>query len=57
MTYKESYMRAHDIGELKGMVEHDAKLAVIFGGNPDRIKAIEDAMNEVVKKKRWEDEA
>ena len=54
MTYKEAYMKSSSFSELKDMAEADTKIALCLGGNPDRIKAIEDAMNEVVTEKGWE---
>lgn len=55
MTYKEAYMRLSSFSELTDMVKADIQIALFFGGNPDRIKAIEDAMNEVATEKGWED--
>lgn len=56
MTYKESYMQATSLGELMEKVKKDSKIALILIGNSDRIKAIEDAMNEVIKEKGWDGE-
>lgn len=53
MTYKESYMKLSSFSELTDMVKADTKIALFLGGNPDRIKAIEDAMNEVAIEKGW----
>ena len=53
MTYKEAYMRSSSFSELKDKVKSDVKIALFLGGNPDRIKAIEDAMNEVATEKGW----
>lgn len=54
MTYKEAYRKCRDIGELIGKVKHDTEVAMILGGNKDRIKAIEDAMNCVIEEKGWQ---
>lgn len=53
MTYKEAYSKAKDIDELKSMAKQDAKVAVFLGGNPDRLKAIEDAVNEIANQRGW----
>ena len=55
MTYKESYMKLSSFSELTDRVKADVKIALFLGGNPDRIKAIEDAMNEVATEKGWND--
>lgn len=41
MTYKESYKQCNTIDELK-----QTEIAIFLGANPDRIRAIENAMNE-----------
>ena len=53
MTYYEHYLTAHEECDLIAMMKHDAKCAIIFGNNPDRIKAIEDAGNKVAREKGW----
>ena len=52
MTYYESY---RDILRLNGTVEQvkeaakrDVRIAIFLGNNPDRLKAIEDAMNKAI---------
>ena len=50
MTYKERYLKASSIEELKRMAIEDA--SYIFC-TEDRYKAIEKAMNEVAKEKGW----
>lgn len=55
-TYKESYMQLSSLKELTDRVKVDTAIALFFGGNPDRIKAIEDAMNEVAEEKGWDGE-
>lgn len=54
MTYYEHYLTAQEEWDLIAMMKHDAKCAIIFGNNPDRIKAIEDAANKVAKEKGWD---
>ena len=57
MTYYEKYSTLPEEVDLKAAMKHDADIVMIFfGGNPDRIKAIEDAGNRVVKEKGWDDE-
>ena len=51
MTYKESYMKCNTLEELKKEVESDIAIAIIV--NPDRIKVINDTVNEVCKEKGW----
>ena len=53
MTYYEHYLTAHEECDLIAMMKHDTKCAIIFGNNPDRIKAIEDAGNKVAREKGW----
>ena len=54
MTYKEAYRECVTEAEATAMAERDAKLCLLLmGGNPDRLKAIEDAFNEVAKEKGW----
>lgn len=48
MTYKERYSQCNTIDELKQIAIKDTEIALFLGANPDRIKAIEDAMNERV---------
>ena len=55
MTYYEKYSAARDKCDLIGMMKHDTKCAIIFGNNPDRIKAIEDAANKVLRERGWND--
>ena len=55
MTYKESYMQTTSLKELMEKVEKDCTIALFLIGNPDRIKVIENAMNEVIKEKGWDD--
>ena len=56
MTYKESYMQATSLEDLMEKVKKDSTIALFFIRNPDRIKAIENAMNEVIKQKGWDGE-
>ena len=46
MTYLESYRQCNTLKELINRVKADTKVAIFLGSNPDRIKAIENAMNE-----------
>ena len=53
MTYLESYLALDSVESIKAEAKKDADIAIFFGANPDRLKAIEDAMNtaiEIVKK-------
>ena len=52
MTYKEKYMSANNFKELEDMVKVDTMYAVFT--NHDRLKPIEDALNEVTKAKGWD---
>lgn len=54
MTYYEHYQTAHEECDLIAMMKHDTKCAIIFGNNPDRIKAIEDAGNKVAHERGWD---
>lgn len=51
MTYYESYSACQNEEEIKEMAIRDTKVAIFLGNNPDRIKAIEDAMNKAIKNK------
>lgn len=53
MTYYEKYLLLKSEAELKLAMKEDAKVALFLGGNPDRIKAIEDAGNKVANEKGW----
>jgi hypothetical protein len=56
MTYKESYLACKGKEEFKRMVSNDVTFALIF--NKDRLKYIEDAVNEVCKiHPSWSDAA
>ncbi len=48
MTYLESYRLLPTVDDIKSKAIDDTKLAMILGNNPDRIKAIEDAMNKAI---------
>lgn len=48
-TYRDYYKQAHTIEELKQMALDDTRVAMLLGCNPDRIQAIEDAMNDRAK--------
>ena len=49
-------MQLSSLKELTDKVKVDTAIALFFGGNPDRIKAIEEAMNEVAEEKGWDGE-
>lgn len=51
MTYYEKYSTLQNEEEVKEMAIYDTKMAVFLGNNPDRIKAIEDAMNKAIANK------
>ena len=51
MTYLESYRELNSIDAIKRKAKDDAWVAMFMGGNPDRIKAIEDAMNIAIREK------
>jgi len=54
MTYYEKFLSAKTEEQLKSMMKQEAEIALFFlGGNPDRIKAIEDAGNRVSDEKGW----
>ena len=53
MTHYEKYSMLKSEAELKLAMKEDAKVAFLLGGNPDRIKAIEDAGNKVANEKGW----
>ncbi len=48
MTYLEAYRSMPTIEDIKAEALKDAKIAMLFGNNPDRIKEIEDAMNKAI---------
>jgi len=55
MTYYEKYSACQNVEEIKEMAIRDVKRVAIFmGGSPDRIKAIEDAMNRAIADKSKE---
>ena len=49
-------MQVTSLEELIEKGKKDAEVALFLGANPDRMKAIEDAMNEVAKEKGWDGE-
>lgn len=54
MTYYESFSIAATEHDLKILMKEAAKVAVMFGNDPDRIKAIEDAGNRVAHERGWD---
>ena len=55
MTYYEVYSACDTVEEIKKKAIDDTRVAIIFGNNPDRIKAIEDAMNRAIAEKNGEE--
>lgn len=53
MTYYESYSDCKTEDEIKAKAIADTKVAIFFG-SPERIKAIEDAMNRAIADMRGE---
>lgn len=51
MTYYEKYSACQNEEEIKEKAIRDVKIAIFLGNNPDRIKAIEDAMNKAIAEK------
>ena len=51
MTYLELYRSLPTVEAIKEMAISDTKIAIFLGNNPDRIKAIEDAMNTAIKER------
>lgn len=45
MTYLESYRSLPTVEAIKAEAIRDARIAMFLGGNPDRVKAIEVALN------------
>lgn len=56
MTYYESYKALKTVEEIKEEAISDTKVAMFLGGNADRIKAIEDAMNKAISELREDGE-
>lgn len=56
MTYLESYRSLPTVEAIKEKAISDTKIAIFIGNNPDRIKAIEDAMNVAIKERGEEEE-
>ena len=54
MTYIESYRQCKTVEEIKQKAVQDTKIAIFIGNNPDRIKAIEDAMNQAMAERKEE---
>ena len=54
MTYYETYSGCQTEEEIKEMVIKDTRIAIVLGNNPDRIKAIENAMNKAIADMRGE---
>ena len=55
VTYYEAYSACKTEDEIKEMAIKDTRVAIIFGNNHDRIKAIEDAMNRAIAEKNGEE--
>jgi hypothetical protein len=56
MTYYEAYSTCQNEEKIKEMAIRDTEVAIFLGNNPDRIKAIEDAMNKVIANKAESEE-
>lgn len=57
MTYYEIYSACQSVEEIKEKAKQDAKEAIyLLGNNPDRIKAIEEAMNKAISEKAESEE-
>jgi hypothetical protein len=54
MTYREAYRKAKSQEELIKMIRHDLLTWRLYGRNPDRLRNIERAMNEVAEEKKWD---
>ena len=52
MTYYETYSKCTSEEEIITKALQDTKIAIFLGNNPDRIKAIEDAMNNAIADKQ-----
>ncbi len=48
MTYYESYIACGLPEKAKAKAVQDAKVAMFLGNNPDRLRAIEDALNKAI---------
>lgn len=55
MRYIDAYRLCKSCHELCEVMKRDVGIAM-FLGNPDRVKKIEDAFNEVVRERGWENE-
>ena len=53
MTYYDAYKLVATENELLDKMRRDIKVACVWGNNPDRLKAIEDAGNRVAKERGW----
>jgi hypothetical protein len=54
MTYLEAYRQCKSVEEIKEMAIRDTKIAIFLGNNQDRIKSIEDAMNQAIAERKEE---
>lgn len=48
MKYIDKYRKCKSVDEIMAEVKQDVKIALFIGGDPDRLKAIEEAMNEAI---------
>lgn len=53
MTYYESFSMCKTEDELREAMREQAEIAIFLGANPDRLRAIEKAGNEVALEKGW----
>lgn len=55
MKYIDAYRQCKSCYELCEMMKRDARIALLLG-NSDRVKKIEEAFNEVMRERGWENE-
>jgi hypothetical protein len=54
MTYLDKYRKCKSVGEIIAEAKRDVKVALFIGGDPDRLKAIEEAVNEAIDEREEE---
>lgn len=57
MTYLEAYRQCKTVEAIKVMAHKDIKVAILMGNNLDRIRAIQDAMNQAIAEREEDDTA
>ena len=55
MTYLDKYRLLESVEAIKQTAIEDTKVAIFIGNNPDRIKAIEDAVNQAIGERRTDE--